>query len=188
MSSNPDEDVTFVFWLLGPWETHATRTGLYRADLDSGALRISGPDPAVIPIARIKNAELGEMGSGRSSTWFVRILCVEEDGSRRLYPANPFQPGWRSLFTRSEAIALVEAIEFCRRRSGPHPHPNPYVRQALVDGKPHLADGKSAEVSPLVYFSFKWPRPREVIVGLILFVAFIAGMIYFTILVFGRGP
>ncbi len=185
MSTRVGEHEPFIFWLFGPWETHAHRYEIFRCDIDFDSVRISGPNAVVIPTTAIERVEQGEHGFGRTAVPYVLVSLRGDGSSFKLYPVNPFFPTFKTGYTPGETVALYETIDYCRHRSGPHRHTNPYVRMAEAMYEPHRAEGKRADVSPLEYFPPRRITATEAVIKLLATLVLVAVMtaVFFAVLV-----
>lgn len=185
MDNKAADIAPIVFWLYGPWETHATKSDLFLCELDSDFLRIAGPEPLEIPVRDIIDYEPAQHGDGKGAIFYVNVHTKGRVEPIKLYPADPHTPGCKNLLPRAEARALLEAIDYYKGRSRSAPDPNPYMRQALFEGKPHLADGKSALKSPLEYQRALRPPLWKVLIGFLIVLVFGAALITAIIFFFG---
>ncbi len=153
-----------VFWIFGPWDTHATKGDLHRCDVTRDTIVVIGLDPGEIPVNDIEGYQVAELGDGRGAIPYVAIRVKGKTETLKIFPANPFAPAAKNLLPWAETRAFVAALDFVKGVSSSGPDPSPYVRQAVFDNRLDLATGRLAGVSPLEYR--RLPRPRPIIVAL----------------------
>lgn len=181
--SDLKEPSACLFWVYGPWATHATKNEVYECWVTPNRIQIGGPEPDVVLLSDVVSADVGRMGFGMSSIWYVSLQLSGNSDHKQLWPVNPLAHGVKRVVTRWEAEAMKTVIEEMKKGEGLSLDRNPYVRQATIDRKPEKARDKEMRVSPAIYAMKERPGLIKVVGGLmavtlfLLFTIWIVGLL-----------